>query len=102
MSHPLHVLGINGSLRGADGISAGVLRHGLHVAERAGHTTRCLDLATWGRAPDETVDAMEEALVAADAVLVATGTYWGAPSGLVQRWLEVLTFTEGGRAWRGK
>lgn len=99
---PLHVLGVNGSLRGADGTSAAALRHALAVAADAGHDTRCVDLATWGADPAETVDAMVDALAAADAVLVATGTYWSAASSLVQRWLEVLTFTEGSAVWRGK
>ncbi len=101
MSPPLHVLGINGSLRGADGASARALDRALAHAADAGHTTRRLDLATWGASPEQSIDAMVDAVAAADAVLVATGTYWGGPSSLVQRWLEVLTFTEGGPAWRG-
>jgi NAD(P)H-dependent FMN reductase len=101
MSRRLHVLGINGSLRGADGTSAAALRHALTLAADAGHTTRAIDLAAWGGGHADTVEAMVAALAAADAVLVATGTYWSAASSLVQRWLEVLTFTEGGDVWRG-
>lgn len=97
----LHVLGINGSLRGAAGTSAAALDRALGVVERQGHDARRIDLATWGAEPAQTVDAMVDAVTAADAVLVATGTYWSGPSSLVQRWLEVLTFTEGGAAWRG-
>ena len=99
---PLRVLGVNGSLRGAEGASAAALRHALGLAARAGHETRQVDLAAWGASPAESVEAMVDLLAAADAVLVATGTYWGGPSSLLQRWLEVLTFTEGGPAWRGK
>jgi multimeric flavodoxin WrbA len=90
---PLHVLGINGSLRGARGASALALDHALAFAAAAGHATRRVDLATWGASPAESIEAMVERLADADAVLVATGTYWGGPSSLLQRWLEVLTFT---------
>jgi NAD(P)H-dependent FMN reductase len=104
MSPPssVRVLGINGSLRGASGTSAAVLRHALDRAAAAGHETRRVDLATWGASPEHSIEAMVALVEAADALLVATGTYWGGPSSLLQRWLEVLTFTEGGPAWRGK
>jgi NAD(P)H-dependent FMN reductase len=99
---PLRVLGVNGSLRGPAGTSAAALRHALGLAEAAGHHARCIDLATWGHDDADTVEAMVDAITAADALIVATGTYWSGPSSLVQRWLEVLTFTEGSEVWRGK
>lgn len=97
----LHVLGINGSLRGAQGSSAQMLDRALANATALGHGTHRIDLATYGCDASHTIEAMVDAITRADAVIVATGTYWGAPSSLVQRWLEVLTFTEGTSVWRG-
>lgn len=98
----LHVLGVNGSLRGADGTSATMLQRALDLTASAGHDTRRIDLATWGGDASHTIDSMVDAVSAADALLVATGTYWSTHSSLVQRWLEVLTFTEGTTTWLGK
>jgi NAD(P)H-dependent FMN reductase len=96
MSKRPHVLVIQAGLGGAEGNTAAlVARAEAHLAPHAS-----LELATLAAAPG--FAPHRAALARADALIVATGTYWDGPSSHLQRFLEEATPTEGTELWLGK
>lgn len=91
----MHVLAIDGSLAGEHGNSAALL-DAATGALRGEEITRVSLAAAPGFA------AHRAALAAADALVVATGTYWDSWSSHLQRFLEEATETEGTGLWLGK
>lgn len=92
------VVGIGGS-PGPESVTARLLRDCLALLETSGMRTQLFDgdrlaelpiFTTHGLAPNETSDALVEAVRRADAVVIATPGYHGAMSGLVKNALDHL------------
>ena len=96
MSAAPRILALDASLAGADGNSAALL--GLAADHLRPHAT--VARACLARDPDFAVHA--PALAAADALVLATGTYWDGWSSHLQRFLEQATASEGSALWLGK
>lgn len=92
----MRLLALNGSIRGDAGDCADALDAALAFAGDI--EVARVTLATW----QGTVEGMAEAMRAADAFLVATGTYWGSWGSPLQRFLEVVTPLEASDAFLGK
>jgi NAD(P)H-dependent FMN reductase len=87
----LKVLALNGAIRGDAGNTARALAHAQTLTLRGGHTWQQIDLSTFsGR-----ISGLHDALIEADAWLIASGVYWGSWGSPLQRFLEVLTPLEG-------
>ncbi len=93
---PLRLLALNGSVRGDDGDAAEALKAALAFAGDV--DVAPVTLATYRG----TVEAMVQLLTDADALLIATGTYWGSWGSPLQRFLEVMTPLEATPAFLGK
>src|SRR4051812_13935515 len=80
---------LNGSIRGAQGTTARMLKRieGDHVtlADYAG-----------------TVDALRERIRAAKQIVIGTGTYWSSWGSPLQRFIEVMTSDEATEVFMGK
>jgi NAD(P)H-dependent FMN reductase len=92
----LKLLALNGSVRGDDGDAAEAMKAALAFAGDV--DVAPVTLATYRG----TVEAMVRLLTDADAILVATGTYWGSWGSPLQRFLEVMTPLEATPAFLGK
>lgn len=92
----MRILALDGSLGGDDGNSSVLLDAA--VAWLRAHAT--VARASLARAPG--FAAHSEALAAADALVIATGTYWDSWSSLLQEFLEQATPSEGTPLWLGK
>jgi NAD(P)H-dependent FMN reductase len=93
----LHVLILNGALRGSDGNTARVLA----IAKTffpAHVTVDEIDLARF----DGTVAELFERLDASDAFLVGSGVYWSSWGSPLQRFFEVATAREATPTFVGK
>jgi multimeric flavodoxin WrbA len=88
---------VNGALRGSSGNTARVLA-AARTRMPAGIEVREVVLADY----TGTVECLERSLRAADALLFATGVYWGSWGSPMQRFLEVMTWLEGSDALLGK
>jgi len=88
---------VNGALRGATGNTARVLASARRTFP-ADLEARELVLADY----TGTVDEVEQELREADALLFATGVYWGSWGSPMQRFLEVMTWLEGTPTLVGK
>jgi chromate reductase len=86
----------NGSRAGSAGSMAVLMNRAATLLEPHG-AVRSLTLAD-GFDPAETEDALKEAA----GVVVGTGTYWDSWGSPLQRFLEVMTYTEGSSCWLGK
>ncbi|MEZ4318277.1 MAG: NAD(P)H-dependent oxidoreductase [Myxococcota bacterium] len=93
----MHVVVLNGSIRGPDGNTAWLLAD---AARRFGPsvTTEILHLAE----EQGELDPLVARLQRADAFLVGTGVYWHSWGSPLQRFLEVLTPFENTDAFFGK
>lgn len=91
------LLVINGAVRGASGNTARVLA-AARARFPADLEVRDLVLADYA----DTVEAMARELSEADALLFATGVYWGSWGSPMQRFFEVMTWLEGTDALLGK
>lgn len=90
------VLAIQAGLGGTTGNGAILLAHALeHLAPHAELETAVLATAP-GFAPHR------DAIARADAIVIATGTYWDGFSSHLQRFFEEATETEGTDLWLGK
>lgn len=92
----MRVLAIDAGLGGAPGNSAVLLDRA--IALLAPHTA--IDRVTLAASPDFATH--RDALARADALVIATGTYWDSWSSHLQRFLEQATDTEGTALWLGK
>jgi NAD(P)H-dependent FMN reductase len=92
----MRILALDGSLGGDDGNSSVLLDAA--VAWLRAHAT--VARGSLARAPG--FAAHSEALAAADALVIATGTYWDSWSSLLQQFLEQATPSEGTPVWLGK
>jgi NAD(P)H-dependent FMN reductase len=96
VSVPLRVVMVQAGLGGRGGNGAALLeRATAHLAPHA-----ALETVVLAEAPG--FEAHRAALDRADALVIATGTYWDGPSSLLQRFLEEATPTEGTALWLGK
>lgn len=92
----MRLLALNGSVRGDQGDCADALDTALGFAGD-------VDVARVTLAGFRgTVESMVDDLRAADAFLVATGTYWGSWGSPLQRFLEVVTPLEASEIFLGK
>jgi NAD(P)H-dependent FMN reductase len=90
------ILALDGSLAGDGGNSAALLGRAAELLRPHASVTRaCL-------ARDPGFAAHAPALAAADALVLATGTYWDSWSSHLQRFLEEATASEGSALWLGK
>jgi chromate reductase len=88
---------LNGSLRGSEGNTAGLLRRasqGLASSWQA--ETLCLADYTGS------IQALHERLLSADAFLIGSGVYWGSWGSPLQRFLEVISAHELSPCFLGK
>jgi NAD(P)H-dependent FMN reductase len=83
------ILYLNGSLRGAEGNTQALFGH-VQARLPPGASASTLVLADYAGS----VEALIEQLSGADALLFATGVYWGSWGSPLQRFLEVLTAYE--------
>jgi NAD(P)H-dependent FMN reductase len=88
---------LNGSLRGSDGNTAGLLQRAARSLPATWHTD-ALCLADYRG----TVAALAERLKNADAFLLGSGVYWGSWGSPMQRFLEVITGYELSPCFLGK
>ena len=88
---------LNGSLRGAEGNTAALLRRACHALD-SGWQTDTLCLADYAGS----VETLAERLFAADAFLIGSGVYWGSCGSPLQRFLEVMTSYELSPCFLGK
>lgn len=97
MSHARpRILAIQAGLGGAEGNGAVLLAHAIeHLAPHA-------DVETAVLAARPGFTAHRDAIARADAVVIATGTYWDGFSSHLQRFFEEATPTEGTSLWMGK
>lgn len=92
----MRIFALDGSLGGADGNSSVLIdAAALRLQEHA-----TVSRASLARTPG--FAAHSEALAAADALVIATGTYWDSWSSLLQQFLEEATPSEGTPLWLGK
>lgn len=91
------ILTINGAVRGASGNTARVLA-AARAKLPADVSVRDVVLADYGG----TVEELAGELADADALLFATGVYWGSWGSPLQRFLEVMTWLEGSPTLLGK
>jgi NAD(P)H-dependent FMN reductase len=94
----MHVVVLNGSLRGEDGDGAALSARVRARAEALGHSVDCVVLATLGGS----VQALVDRLARADGFVVVTGTYWGSWGSPLQRFFEHLTPCEATPVFLGK
>lgn len=92
----MRILALDGSLGGDHGNSSVLL----DAATELLRSEATVERATLARAPGFV--AHRAALAAADAIVVATGTYWDSWSSLLQQFLEQATPSEGTELWLGK
>lgn len=92
----LQTLLINGSRVGEKGNSGCLLET---LASRFGEGLTCRDLVL-AQAPS--LGEIESSLKWAQALIIATGTYWDSWGSPLQRFLEDMTETEGTELWLGK
>lgn len=92
----MRILALDGSLGGDDGNSSVVLDAAVELLRPAA----TVDRAVLAREPG--FAAHRAALADADALVIATGTYWDSWSSLLQQFLEQATPTEGTSLWLGK
>jgi len=88
---------INGAVRGSGGNTSRVLA-GARAKLAADLEVREVVLAEY----TGTVEDMARELAEADALLFATGVYWGSWGSPMQRFLEVMTWLEGSETLVGK
>lgn len=92
----MRILALDGSLGGDHGNSSVLL----DAATELLRSEATVERATLARAPGFV--AHRAALAAADAIVVATGTYWDSWSSPLQQFLEQATPSEGTELWLGK
>lgn len=92
----MRILALDGSLGGDDGNSSVLLDAAVELLR----PSATVDRAVLAREPG--FAAHRAALAAADALVIATGTYWDSWSSLLQQFLEQATPTEGTSMWLGK
>lgn len=92
----MRILALDGSLGGDRGNSSVLLDAAITRLSASATVER----AVLARAPGFAVH--RPALAAADALVVATGTYWDSWSSRLQHFLEEATPTEGTALWLGK
>ena len=92
-----HLLILNGALRGAAGNSGWLCAEAARLVDGKA-TVRTIHIAEGGLALDD----LDAALRQADAILLATGTYWHSWGSPLQRLIEVLTPLENDPALFGK
>lgn len=92
----MRVLAIQAGLGGDGGNSAALLDRALELLRPHADVERASLIA------DARFATHRDALGRADAVIVATGTYWDSWSSALQRFLEEATESEGTRLWLGK
>lgn len=92
----MRIFALDGSLAGDGGNSSALLD------AAAGHLRAhaAIERAALASAPG--FAAHRDALAAADALVIATGTYWDSWSSLLQQFLEQATPSEGTPLWLGK
>lgn len=96
MSAAPRALAIDGSLGGTEGSSAVLLEDAIALLGPSAEIERvCL-----ARVPG--FAAHRDAIARAEAILIATGTYWDSWSSHLQRFLEEATVSEGSDLWLGK
>ncbi|HTA88379.1 MAG TPA: NAD(P)H-dependent oxidoreductase, partial [Polyangiaceae bacterium] len=88
---------LNGSVRGSTGNTARLLERA-HDSLPKNWQIDTLALAEY----DESVEALSGRLVAADALLLGTGVYWGSWGSPLQRFLEVISAYELSPCFLGK
>jgi len=88
---------LNGSLRGGDGNTAGLLRLAA-TALPADWQSDTLCLSDYRG----TVEALADRLAGADAFLIGSGVYWGSWGSPLQRFLEVISSYELSPCFLGK
>lgn len=92
-----HVLFINGSLRGAHGNTAALIKRAQGLLP-AGVSACEVVLASYVG----TTEALAERVQHADALVFASGVYWGNWGSPLQRFLEVITAYEVSAVFMGK
>jgi NAD(P)H-dependent FMN reductase len=88
---------LNGSLRGSAGNTATLLQYTGALLDSSWQNDT-LSLAEYGGS----IEALAERLVAADAILIGTGVYWGSWGSPLQRFLEVMSAYELSSCFLGK
>jgi chromate reductase len=88
---------LNGSVRGSSGNTARLLARAADSLPE-GWQSDALPLAEY----TGTVEALAERLLAADAILIGSGVYWGSWGSPLQRFLEVMSAYEISPCFLGK
>jgi NAD(P)H-dependent FMN reductase len=93
----LRLLLLNGSVRGSIGNTADLLERAKHALPENWQTDT-LSLAEY----NGSIEGLAQRLVAADAILVGSGVYWGSWGSPLQRFLEVISAYELSPCFLGK
>jgi NAD(P)H-dependent FMN reductase len=88
---------LNGSVRGSTGNTARLLAHAAELLP-SGWQGDMLSLAEYSGS----IEALVERLLAADALLVGSGVYWGSWGSPLQRFLEIISAFELSPCFMGK
>jgi NAD(P)H-dependent FMN reductase len=88
---------LNGSVRGSTGNTARLLAHAAELLP-SGWQGDTLSLAEYSGS----IEALVERLLAADALLLGSGVYWGSWGSPLQRFLEIISAFELSPCFMGK